>query len=54
VYRRISKDVLDLYDKAIYKRAVEDASIAPLKVGTYELNDRGEQVIRWVNGRGEK
>jgi hypothetical protein len=54
VYRRISKDVLDLYDKAIYKRAVEDASIAPLKVGTYELNDRGEQVIRWVTGRGEK
>jgi hypothetical protein len=54
VYRRISKDVLDLYDKAIYKKAVEDASIAPLKVGTYELNDRGEQVIRWVNGRGEK
>ena len=54
VYRRVSKDVLDLYDKAIYKRAVEDASIAPLKVGTYELNDRGEQVIRWVTGRGEK
>ena len=46
VYKRVSKDVLDLYDKSIYKRAMEDASIVPLKVGTYEVNDRGERVVK--------
>ena len=46
VYRRISKDVMDLYDKSIYKRALEDPSIIPLKVGTYEMNERGEKVLK--------
>jgi hypothetical protein len=48
VYRRISKDVLDLYDKEIYKRALEDPSIQPLKIGTYEINERGEKVLRLI------
>jgi hypothetical protein len=46
VYRRSNKNVLDLYDKEIYKKAMEDASIQPLKVGTYETNDRGERVLK--------
>jgi hypothetical protein len=37
---------LDLYDKTIYKRAMEDGSIVPLKVGTYEVNERGERVVK--------
>jgi len=46
VYRRVGKDVMDLYDKEIYKKALEDASIVPLKVGTYEINERGEKVLK--------
>jgi hypothetical protein len=46
VYRRASKDVLDLYDKEIYMNALKDPSIVPLKVGTYEVNERGEKVLK--------
>jgi hypothetical protein len=46
VYRRVSRDVLDLYDKEIYKRAMDDGTIAPLKVGTYEVNEKGERVVK--------
>ncbi len=46
IYRRVGKDVMDLYDKEIYKKALEDASIIPLKVGTYEINERGEKVLK--------
>jgi hypothetical protein len=48
VYRRASKDVLDLYDKDTYKRALEDSSVQPLKVGTYEINERGEKVLKLI------
>ena len=48
VYRRSSKDVLDLYDKETYLRALEDSSIQPLKVGTYEINERGEKVLKLI------
>ena len=46
IYRRVGRDVMDLYDKEIYKKALEDASITPLKVGTYEINERGEKVLK--------
>ena len=46
IYRRVGKDVFDLYDMEIYKRAQLDGSIAPLKVGTYEINERGERVVK--------
>jgi hypothetical protein len=48
IYRRVSKDVMDLYDKEIYKKALEDGSITPLKVGTYEINERGERVLKLI------
>jgi hypothetical protein len=46
IYRRVNEDVLDLYDKDIYERAIEDPSVEPLKVGTYERNQRGEYVLK--------
>jgi len=48
VYRRSSKDLLDLYDKDTYLRALEDAAVQPLKVGTYEINERGEKVLKLI------
>ena len=48
IYKRISRDVLDLYDKETYKRALEDSSIQPLKVGTYEINENGDRVLKLI------
>jgi hypothetical protein len=31
-----------------YKKALEDASVQPLKVGTYEINERGEKVLKLI------
>jgi len=46
IYRRVSKNVLDLYDKEIYLNALKDSSIIPLKIGSYEINDNGERVLK--------
>lgn len=46
VYRRISKTVLNIYDKASYEAALNDPSIIPLQIGTLETNDKGEQVFK--------
>jgi hypothetical protein len=46
VYRRISKNVLNIYDKASYDAALSDPSIIPLQIGTLETNERGEQVFK--------
>lgn len=46
IYKRVDKDVFDLYDKEIYKKALKDTTIIPLKVGTYELNKNGERVLK--------
>lgn len=48
VYNRVSSKVFDLYDKEIYKRALEDPSIQPLKIGTYEVNEKGEKVLKLI------
>lgn len=46
IYRRVNETVLDLYDKSIYEKALQDPSIEPLKVGTYEKNEKGENVLK--------
>jgi hypothetical protein len=46
VYRRISKNVLNIYDKSSYEAALKDSSIIPLQIGTLETNERGQQVFK--------
>jgi hypothetical protein len=46
VYRRMSKKMLNIYDKASYDSALKDPSIIPLQIGTLETNDKGEQVFK--------
>jgi hypothetical protein len=46
IYRRVSNNVLDLYDKKIYINAMNDPTIIPLKIGTYEINNNGERVLK--------
>ena len=46
VYRRMSKDVLNIYDKTSYEGAMNNSSIIPLQIGTVEINERGEKVFR--------
>ena len=48
IYRRVSNKVLDLYDKASYEQALKDSSIQPLKIGSYELNENGEHVLKFI------
>jgi hypothetical protein len=46
VYRRISKKVLNIYDKSSYEAALLDPTIIPLQIGTLEKNDAGEDVFK--------
>ena len=46
VYRRISNDVLNIYDFKSYEAALTNPNIIPVQVGTYEVNERGERVFR--------
>ena len=46
VYRRMSKKVLNIYDKKSYEGALLDPSIIPLQIGTLEKNDAGEDVFK--------
>ena len=46
VYRRISKKLLNIYDKPSYEAALLDPSIIPLQIGTLEKNDAGEDVFK--------
>ena len=46
VYRRMSKTVLNIYDKASYEAALADPTVIPLQIGTLEKNDAGEDVFK--------
>jgi hypothetical protein len=46
VYRRISRDVLNIYDKKSYEAALTDPTIVPLQIGTLERNERGENIFK--------
>ena len=46
VYRRISSDILNVYDKKSYEAALTDPTIVPVQIGTLETNQRGEKVFK--------
>ena len=46
VYRRMSKKLLNIYDKSSYEAALKDPQIIPLQIGTLETNEKGEQVFK--------
>jgi hypothetical protein len=46
VYRRMSKKILNIYEKSSYEAALLDPSIIPLQIGTLEKNDAGEDVFK--------
>jgi len=46
VYRRISPKVLNIYDKNSYLEAMQNPGINPIQIGTYEVNERGQQIFR--------
>ena len=51
VYRRVSDNVLNIYDLKSYEAALKDPTIVPAQVGTYETNERGERVFRQLVNR---
>ena len=46
VYRRMSKSLLNIYDKATYEAAILDPTVIPLQIGTLEKNDAGQDVFK--------
>jgi len=46
IYRRISPDVLNIYDKKSYEAALKDPTIIPVQIGTLEKNERGENIFK--------
>jgi len=47
VYRRVSENVLNIYDFKSYEAALKDPSIAPVQVGTYEIDNKtGQRVFK--------
>jgi hypothetical protein len=46
VYRRVSDNVLNIYDLKSYEAALKDPSIAPVQVGTYETDKKGQRIFR--------
>jgi hypothetical protein len=44
--KRTTETSFDLYDLNTYKRALQDPDVQPLKVGSYELNEQGQRVLK--------
>ena len=52
VYRRVSDSILNIYDFKSYEDALRDPSIAPVQVGTYEIDNKtGKRVFRELVNR---
>jgi ribonuclease HII len=48
VYRKINKNLLNIYDLASYKEALENPGVNPIQIGTYEINDNGTEVFKQI------
>ena len=46
VYRRISKDVMNIYDLGSYEEALKGEGVQPVQVGTLEINEKGQRVFK--------
>jgi len=47
-YRRLNKQVLELYDYKSYKEAEKNPDVMPVIVGTYEVNENKQAVLKLV------
>ena len=47
-YRRLNKQVLELYDYKSYKEAEKDPDVMPVIVGTYEVNENKQAVLKLI------
>ena len=46
VYRRMSRNLLNIYDKESYLNALKDPDVIPLQIGTLEINEKGDKVFK--------
>jgi len=51
VYRKISDEVINIYDLKSYEAALKDPSVVPVQVGTYEKNEKGQRVFKQLVNR---
>jgi hypothetical protein len=47
-YRRLNKQVLELYDYKSYKEAEKNPDVMPVFVGTYEVNENKQAVLKLI------
>jgi hypothetical protein len=47
-YRRLNKQVLELYDYKSYKEAEKNPDVMPVIVGTYEVNENKQAVLKLI------
>ena len=48
IYRRIDKNLLNIYDLDSYKEALENKGFNPIQIGTYEIHENGKQVFKQI------
>jgi SNF2 family DNA or RNA helicase len=51
VYRKVSDEVINIYDFKSYEAALKDPNVAPVQVGTLEKNEKGQRVFRQLVNR---
>jgi hypothetical protein len=48
IYRRMSPNLMNIYDINSYKQAIENPDINPILIGTLEINEKGEKIFKLI------
>ena len=48
IYRKMTERMGNLYDYESYLRALDSAGVEPVLIGTLEMNERGQQVVKKI------
>jgi hypothetical protein len=46
VYRRMNKNLMNIYDLVSYEEALRVEGVQPVQVGTLETNEKGQKVFK--------
>jgi len=46
VYRNMSKNVMNIYDRASYEEALRGEGVQPVQIGTLEINEKGQRIFK--------
>ena len=46
VYRNMSKNLMNIYDRASYEEALRVEGVQPVQIGTLEINEKGQRIFK--------